>query len=409
MIVEEKLINEEYKIWKKNSPFLYDTVVTHALEWPSLTMEWLPDIERPVDKNYTIQRLLLGTHTADSEQNYLQIASVHLPTEVLGEVDEEGRESGGYGGAECRFQIQQKINHEGEVNRARYMPQNPNLIATKTVSGDVLLFDRTKHTSMPKDNVCSPDLRLVGHTREGYGLSWNPLRQGLVLSASEDETICLWDVTGATKEKRRLEPLFTFKTGGHESIVEDVAWSELHETRFCSVGDDRKLLVWDSRTNKVCARNDNAHNGEINCVSWNKSHEFLLATGSTDRKAGLWDIRNLKYRLHTLEAHHDEILQIEWAPFNEAVLATSSSDRRLMVWDLSRIGEEQSPEDADDGPAELLFIHGGHTNRIPDFGWHPNTPWFICSVAEDNICQVWRMSKNIYQFNEGEVEGVKLE
>jgi hypothetical protein len=39
---EEKRINEEYKIWKKNSAFLYDMVITHALEWPSLTVEWLP-------------------------------------------------------------------------------------------------------------------------------------------------------------------------------------------------------------------------------------------------------------------------------------------------------------------------------------------------------------------------------
>jgi hypothetical protein len=40
---EEKMINEEYKIWKKNTPFLYDLVMTHALEWPSLTCQWLPD------------------------------------------------------------------------------------------------------------------------------------------------------------------------------------------------------------------------------------------------------------------------------------------------------------------------------------------------------------------------------
>ena len=40
---EEKTINDEYKIWKKNTPFLYDLVLTHALAWPSLTVEWLPD------------------------------------------------------------------------------------------------------------------------------------------------------------------------------------------------------------------------------------------------------------------------------------------------------------------------------------------------------------------------------
>lgn len=46
--VEERIINEEYKIWKKNTPFLYDLVMTHALEWPSLTVQWLPDVIRLV-------------------------------------------------------------------------------------------------------------------------------------------------------------------------------------------------------------------------------------------------------------------------------------------------------------------------------------------------------------------------
>lgn len=36
---------QEYKIWKKNSLFLYDLVITHALDWPSLTCQWLPDVE----------------------------------------------------------------------------------------------------------------------------------------------------------------------------------------------------------------------------------------------------------------------------------------------------------------------------------------------------------------------------
>lgn len=39
---EDQIINEEYKIWKKNSPFLYDLLLSHALEWPSLTIEWFP-------------------------------------------------------------------------------------------------------------------------------------------------------------------------------------------------------------------------------------------------------------------------------------------------------------------------------------------------------------------------------
>ena len=41
--MEEKIINEEYKTWKKNAPFLYDLMLSTALEWPTLTTQWLPD------------------------------------------------------------------------------------------------------------------------------------------------------------------------------------------------------------------------------------------------------------------------------------------------------------------------------------------------------------------------------
>ncbi len=42
--VDLRVVNEEYKIWKKNTPFLYDLVMTHVLEWPSLTVQFLPNV-----------------------------------------------------------------------------------------------------------------------------------------------------------------------------------------------------------------------------------------------------------------------------------------------------------------------------------------------------------------------------
>lgn len=93
---------------------------------------------------------------------------------------------------------------------------------------------------------------------------------------------------------------------------------------------------------------------EINCLSFNAASEYLLATGSADKTVALWDIRNLKSKLHSFESHAGEILQVQWSPHFENILASSSSDRRLNVWDLNRIGMEQSAEEAEDGPPELL-------------------------------------------------------
>lgn len=56
---------------------LDDIVMTHALEWPSLTIQWFPEKIVPEGANYSIQRLLLGTHTSDNEQNFVMIAEVN--------------------------------------------------------------------------------------------------------------------------------------------------------------------------------------------------------------------------------------------------------------------------------------------------------------------------------------------
>jgi histone-binding protein RBBP4 len=131
---------------------------------------------RHADKPYSTHRVLLGTHTSGQARDYLQIASVQIPLRAGGgssdvldrsAYDDARGELGGHAPARC-VQVVQRINHAGEVNRARYMPQNADLLATKAVSGEVLVFDRTKHPDEPeRDGVCRPDIRLVGQTQEG--------------------------------------------------------------------------------------------------------------------------------------------------------------------------------------------------------------------------------------------------
>ncbi|CAF0908053.1 unnamed protein product [Rotaria sordida] len=416
---EERQINDDYKIWKKNSAFLYDLIMTHALEWPSLTVQWLPHVTKPDDsKDYTVHRLILGTHTSD-EQNHLVVACVQIPKDGTindsTQYESERGEFGGFGLFNAKIEIELKINHDGEVNRARYMPQNPSLIATKSPSSEVLIFNYTKLSNLPKEQLMTqsaescPELRLRGHTKEGYGLSWNPNTSGHILSASDDHTICLWNIDKTPTEGKFVDPLAIFS--GHQAVVEDVAWHLFHETLFGSVGDDCKLMIWDTRSSNYTKPSHvvDAHNAEVNCLSFNPFSEYILATGSADKTVALWDLRNLKLKLHTFESHKDEIFQVQWSHHNETILASSGTDRRLHVWDLSKIGEEQTTDDAEDGPPELLFIHGGHTAKISDFSWNPNEPWVICSVSEDNIMQVWQMAENIYTEDETEANSVDLE
>lgn len=55
-----------------------------------------------------------------------------------------------------------------------------------------------------------------------------------------------------------------------------------------------------------------------------------------------------------MELHQGEITQVEWSPHDDPILASAGTDRRVVIWDLRHIGEEQTPEDAEDGPPEIM-------------------------------------------------------
>lgn len=56
-----------------------------------------------------------------------------------------------------------------------------------------------------------------------------------------------------------------------------------------------------------------------------------------------------------------------------------------------------------------LFMHGGHTNRISDFSWNLTDPWVVCSAAEDNLIQVWKVANAIVGKDKDDVPMEELE
>jgi histone-binding protein RBBP4 len=418
--VEDKLISEEYRVWKKNTPFLYDFILTHALDWPSLTVQWLPDEGKSASAADLVNhKLIIGTQSdesAEAEANYLMIADVLLPSQDA-PVDaraynRDKNELGNYAGTSSKVQVKVKMVTEGDVHRARYQPQNPFVIAVKSPKPDLLVYNYSKHSSLPPDLVCRPQHRLKGHSDGGYGVAWNPLTAGLIASASTDGSICLWDTKEAAME---VNALHTFR--GHDGGVEDVDWSRHHASLFGTVGGDGKMLIWDLREASSATSTDNSSvtsgkprfeavsNAEdTNCISFNPFNETILATGGSDGIVKLWDLRNLSSCTHECVGHKAGVYQLSWSPFEEAILASSGEDRRVIFWDTCRIGQEQDPEDAEDGPPELLFIHGGHTAKVFDFSWNQNYHWCMASVAEDNILQVWQVAEGIYDDSEEKSE-----
>lgn len=285
-------------------------------------------------------------------------------------------------------------------------------------------------------------------------MDWNTKIGGLLATGSEDATVAIWDINSINNS-----PKFTLGST-HSANITSVKWSPHIPTVIASVSEDGSLIISDTRSSDFSIpviRVENAHhfteaepstattaesdksttngsksadskqaNGNaspiagdaevepefgfaaINDVSFNPFNQYLLATASADKTAAIWDLRRMDCSIHSLVGHSASVTGVQWSPHTESVLATSGYDRRVMLWDLSRIGAHDPDED-DDGPAELLFVHGGHTSQISCFEWHPTLPWVLASAGEDNILQVWKPAQDVIKTEEENDEDEEME
>ncbi len=134
--------------------------------------------------------------------------------------------------------------------------------------------------------------------------------EGQLISGSDDRVVCLWDVRNAPKaQNSSVQQLSSFS--GHTDVVEDVAWHNVHSHLFGSCGDDKTVILWDTRAKeKKAIKQIDAHKAEVNCLAFNPFSEYLLVTGSADKTAALWDLRNMQKKVHSFESHVEQIFNV---------------------------------------------------------------------------------------------------
>jgi len=404
---EMKIIQEEYRVWKKNAPFLYDVCLKHNLPSAPLTCQWLPP-KTEVESEYSSHEILVGMKRTETVTNCLSVMKVFLPNESaeleVKEFSDKTNELGGYAANVSKLNSLVEITHDGDVNRARYMPSDYFIVATR-MGHHIGIFKFDQMESKPREgSKCKPKIIGVGHSEEGYGLDWSPRTPGHLLSCGGDGTY-LWNIDRSTSAPEGIQPLRTFS-----GSVADCAWDPFKTDVFATVSLEGKIgaTKWDIRDSKPVF-NIEYEGEELNSLSFNPLKEHIFVTGGSGKVVHLWDDRKIVSNKpqYELKGHMGEIYGIQWAPFNENILASCGEDRRVLIWDLERIGKEQTPEEAEDGDPELLFSHAGHCSRVMDVSWNPNDDWVLASVAdngEDGDLQIWQPSANIYLDEEDDDE-----
>ena len=197
------------------------------------------------------------------------------------------------------------------------------------------------------------------------GAAGAPASGNLLVSASRDRTLRIWDVTTG----------YCVKTlRGHADWVRDVAPSFDGRWLF-TVGTDQTGRLWDSTSGETKATFlGHEHVVECCAIAPPAAYEYLsqiakvkkappssssgeyMATGSRDKKINIWDGRGTLIK--TLIGHDNWIRGLVFHPGGKYLLS-ASDDKTIRCWDLSQEGKC------------VKVVEGSHQHFVSCIRWAP--------------------------------------
>lgn len=399
----EYIISDErqqrYSNWKKNTKLLYDYLNTNTAKWPSLTCQFFPDLDTTEDSH----RLLLSSFTSSQlpEDECIYISKIstlkHVSWSSLNNFDMDEMEFK----PENSVKLPPKnlvndisiVMPSGDCNRARYLPQNPDVISAASSDGSIYIFDRTKHgsTISQSSNSRPYEIKLsvasqvvqVDSSNEVVSLDWNKRKEGVLASCHSLGQLLVWDISQYSHSDPSIQtPVCSFDEFDCKG-ANDVAWMPSHESLLAACGESNIVAIYDTRSkSQVSKTKSGLHDGGINSCEFNPANDYLLASADGLGNVHMWDVRRLEQEPVQTILHGSSVSAIKWNPTMATILAVAGQEDGLVkLWDASS--------------AQLIFTHGGHMLGVNDIAWNAHDPWLMCSISNDNSIHVWRPSSQL--------------
>lgn len=199
---------------------------------------------------------------------------------------------------------------------------------------------------------------LSGHRNWVLAVAYSP-KGDRIASASEDDTIKVWDHTG------KLLHTLT----GHHAAVLDVCFSA-DGNYIISASLDHTIRLWQTtgefvRTIEIAA-------ASVTSVSYSPTNELIAATYS-DTTVRLWNLAG--ELIQTLDGHDDWVRTVTFSP-NGILLATGSEDRTVRIWKVN---------------GELLHTFDGHRGWVRSVDFSPDGRKVI-SAGDSNVLRLWSVA-----------------
>ena len=233
-----------------------------------------------------------------------------------------------------------------------------------------------------------------GHTKAVLDCDFGGPRGGTLLaSCSSDLTIKLWDPSDEYKNIRTL-PGHDHSVSAVRFVPSGAAGSPASGNLLVSASRDKSLRIWDVSTG-YCVKTLRGHADWVRDVAPSFDGRWLLSAGN-DQTARLWDASSGEVKAVFLGHEH----VIECCSFAPAVsyghlatlaglkkppppsssgefLATGSRDKSIKIWD-SR--------------GTLIKTLVGHDNWVRALVFHPGGKYLL-SVGDDKTIRCWDLSQ----------------
>jgi len=214
---------------------------------------------------------------------------------------------------------------------------------TAAVSGRIVVYDV---------NRTGVELaRLHEHNRQVHKLDFNPFEGALLLSASQDSTVKLWDLRALSGDRGVMTCRSNHRYIGNNEGVRALKWSPTDGVEFATGTDNGVVQRWDMRKASAPLLKINAHEKTCLSIDWHPDG-IHLASASADKTVKVWDFKSTDRRLKpTWEFRAPQVVRnVRWRPpcwsretnsqgnWQCTHLATSYDQRdpRVHLWDFRR-------------------------------------------------------------------------
>lgn len=224
--------------------------------------------------------------------------------------------------------------------------------------------------------------QLKGHEGQVTALATSGEKRDMLVSASRDRSIMVWNLTRTAMEYGRPLRRLT----GHGHFVSDVTIS--NDGHFALSGSwDGSLRLWDITTG-AATRHFVGHSKDVLSVAFSADNRQIIS-GSRDRTVKLWNtLGECKYTFE--EGGHTEwVSSVKFSPNTAAPIVVSAGwDRLVKVWSLTTFKLKTN-----------LVGHSGYVNTVsvsPDGS-------LCASGGKDGVAMLWDLNegKHLYSLEAG--------